>query len=76
MINVFTVQHYEHATNRSFEVPIRLMIYEDYARQVRLVYDLPSSLMSRLGNEELMVSARKLDEKLRLLAERSTAAAA
>jgi hypothetical protein len=52
------------------------MIYEDSARQVRLVYDLPSSLMSRLGNEELMVSARKLDEKLRLLAERSTAAAA
>ena len=50
--------------------------YEDSAQQVRLVYDLPSSLMSRLGNEELMVSARKLDEKLRLLAERSTAAAA
>ena len=50
--------------------------YEDSAKQVRLVYDLPSSLMSRLGNEELIVSARKLDEKLRLLAERSTAAAA
>lgn len=57
-------------------VPIRLMIYEDSAQQVRLVYDLPSSLMSHLGKEELMVSARKLDEKLRLLAERSTAAAA
>jgi uncharacterized protein (DUF302 family) len=57
-------------------VPIHLMIYEYSAKQVRLVYDLPSSLMSRLGNEELMVSARKLDEKLRLLAERSTAAAA
>ena len=36
-------------------VPIRLMIYEDSAKQVRLVYDLPSSLMRRLGNEELMV---------------------
>jgi uncharacterized protein (DUF302 family) len=57
-------------------VPIRLMIYEDSPKKVRLVYDLPSSLMSHLGNEDLMVSARKLDEKLRLLAERSTAAAA
>jgi uncharacterized protein (DUF302 family) len=57
-------------------VPIRLMIYEHSAQQVRLIYDLPSSLMSRLGNEELMASARKLDEKLLLLAERSTAAAA
>jgi uncharacterized protein (DUF302 family) len=56
-------------------VPIRLMIYEDSGKQVRLVYDLPSSLMS-LGNEELMGPARKLDEKLRLLAERSTAAKA
>lgn len=42
--------------------PHPLMIYEDSAKQVRLVYDLPSSLMSRLGNEELMASARKLDE--------------
>jgi uncharacterized protein (DUF302 family) len=57
-------------------VPVRLMIYEDSFNKVRLVYDLPSSLMSGLGNEELMVSAQKLDEKLRLLAERSTAAAA
>jgi uncharacterized protein (DUF302 family) len=54
-------------------VPIRLMIYEDSANKVRLVYDLPSSLMSGLGNEELLVSARRLDEKLHLLAERSTA---
>jgi uncharacterized protein (DUF302 family) len=57
-------------------VPVHLMIYEDSAKKVRLVYDLPSSLMSRLSNEELMVSARKLDEKLRLLSERSTGAAA
>ena len=47
-----------------------------FRQKVRLIYDLPSSLMSRLRNEELMVSAGKLDEKLRLLAERSTGAAA
>jgi|SRR5215813_11709692 len=45
-------------------------------KKVRLVYDLPSSLISRLRNDGLMGSARKLDEKLRLLAERSTGAAA
>lgn len=56
--------------------PLCPMAYEDSAKKVRLVYDLPSSLISRLRNEGLMVSARKLDEKLRLLAERSTGAAA
>jgi uncharacterized protein (DUF302 family) len=57
-------------------VPIRLMIYENSSNKVRLVYDLPSSLMSCLGNEELLAAAGKLDEKLRLLAETSTAAKA
>jgi uncharacterized protein (DUF302 family) len=57
-------------------VPIRLMIYEDSQGKACLGYDLPSSLMSRLRNEEVIAAARKLDEKLVALAELATGAAA
>ena len=46
-------------------VPIRLMIYEDVkSKIVRLAYDLPSSLMSRLNNDDVKAAALKLDAKL------------
>jgi uncharacterized protein (DUF302 family) len=55
-------------------VPVRLLIYETAAGEVRLGYDLPSSLMSRLVNADVTAAARKLDAKLAALAERVTGA--
>jgi uncharacterized protein (DUF302 family) len=54
-------------------VPIRLLIYEDAdSGTTRLAYDLPSSLMSVLENEEVTAAARKLDAKLLALALQAT----
>jgi uncharacterized protein (DUF302 family) len=55
-------------------VPVRLLIYETAAGEVRLGYDLPSSMMSRLVNADVTAAARKLDAKLAALAERVTGA--
>jgi uncharacterized protein (DUF302 family) len=67
----------KHDLGAGLNVPIRLMIYEDAGSgTVRLAYDLPSSLMSRLSNEEVDVAARKLDAKLGALAELATGAPA
>jgi uncharacterized protein (DUF302 family) len=52
-------------------VPVRLVIYEKQGK-VYLEYDLPSSLMGRLKNEELSVAAGRLDAKLEQLARRAT----
>jgi uncharacterized protein (DUF302 family) len=57
-------------------VPIRVVIFETAAGEVRLAYDLPSSLMSRLKNEDVTAAALKLDEKLRALAELASGASA
>ena len=55
----------EHDIAAGLNVPVRLMIYEDAAsRTTRLVYDLPSSLMSGLKNEKVTAAAKKLDAKL------------
>jgi uncharacterized protein (DUF302 family) len=67
----------KHELGAGLNVPIRLMIYEDAgSKTVRLAYDLPSSLMSRLGDEEVAAAARKLDAKLSALAELATGAPA
>jgi uncharacterized protein (DUF302 family) len=67
----------KHDLGAGLNVPIRLMIYEDAgSRTVRLAYDLPSSLMSRLGDQEVAAAARKLDAKLGALAELATGAPA
>jgi uncharacterized protein (DUF302 family) len=67
----------KHDLDAGLNVPIRLMIYEDAgSRTVRLAYDLPSSLMSPLGDEEVAAAARKLDAKLGALAELATGAPA
>ena len=59
----------EHDIAAGLNVPVRLMIYEDAAsRTTRLVYDLPSSLMSGLQNEKVAAAAKKLDAKLIALA--------
>jgi uncharacterized protein (DUF302 family) len=54
-------------------VPTRLLIYEDIASgTTRLAYDLPSSLMSLLGNDEVTAAAKKVDAKLIALAVHAT----
>jgi uncharacterized protein (DUF302 family) len=66
----------KHDLGVGLNVPIRLMIYQDASGMVRLVYDLPSSLMSRLRNEQVAAAASKLDAKLGALAELATGASA
>ncbi|MEI9999414.1 MAG: DUF302 domain-containing protein [Verrucomicrobiota bacterium] len=65
-----------HSVAAGLNVPVRLMIYEDADGRTRLVYDLPSSLLSVLGNAEVDAAARQLDAKLIALAEHATAASA
>ena len=66
-----------HDLGAALNVPVRAMIFEDPpTRHTRLVYDLPSSLMARLGSEEVNAAALKLDEKLAALAEAATGARA
>jgi uncharacterized protein (DUF302 family) len=65
-----------HDIGVGLNVPIRLMIYEDADGAVRLAYDLPSSLMSRLRNAAVTSAAHDLDAKLDALARHATGAAA
>jgi uncharacterized protein (DUF302 family) len=66
-----------HDIAAGLNVPVRLMIYEDAAsRTARLAYDLPSSLMSGLQNEQVTAAAKKLDAKLIALAIHATGAEA
>ena len=57
-------------------VPVRVLIHETPAGEVRLEYDKPSTLMSHLGNAEITSAAEKLDAKLAALAEQATGAKA
>ncbi len=67
----------EHDVGAGLNVPVRLIIYEDAAsRTARLAYDLPSSLMSGLQNEQVTAAAKKLDAKLIALAIHATDAEA
>ncbi len=59
----------EHNIGVGLNVPVRVLIYEDPRTSTgRLAYDLPSSLMGRLGNTQVTDAARRLDEKLAALA--------
>ncbi|HTW88502.1 MAG TPA: DUF302 domain-containing protein [Candidatus Binataceae bacterium] len=60
----------EHDLGAGLHVPVRMMIYEDsHSGGCRVAYDLPSSLMARLGNRRLLAAAARLDQKLIALAE-------
>ena len=62
----------KHDIRVGLNVPVRLFIYENSTDgTVRLAYDLPSSLMSRLNNEDVTTAAKKLDAKLYDLCERA-----
>jgi uncharacterized protein (DUF302 family) len=67
----------QHSVAAGLNVPIRLLIYENIESgatgiTTRLAYDLPSSLMSVLGSDEVTAAARKLDAKLIALAVHAT----
>jgi uncharacterized protein (DUF302 family) len=63
----------KHDLGVGLNVPVRVMIYEDQKTgQTRFAYDLPSSLMARLGNEAVTTAAKALDEKLAALAKAVT----
>jgi uncharacterized protein (DUF302 family) len=67
----------EHDIEVGLNVPVRVLIYEEPRDGTcRLAYDLPSSLMVRLGNERVTTAAQRLDQKLSALAELATGAAA
>jgi uncharacterized protein (DUF302 family) len=67
----------EHDIAAGLNVPVRLIVYEDAVnRTTRLAYDLPSSLMSGLQNENVTAAAKKLDAKLIALAVHATGAEA
>ncbi len=62
----------KHDLRVGLNVSVRLLIYENSADvTARLAYDLPSSLMSRLKNEDVTTVVRKLDTKLQDLCERA-----
>jgi uncharacterized protein (DUF302 family) len=67
----------EHNIGVGLNVPVRVLIYEDpQSGKCRIAYDLPSSLMGRLKDEQVTAAARKLDEKLSALATVATGASA
>jgi uncharacterized protein (DUF302 family) len=45
-------------------VPLQILIYEADNGEVRIGYDLPSTIMSRFGNADVDAAALELDEKL------------
>jgi hypothetical protein len=65
-----------HDPGVGLNVPIRVVIYQAASGETRLGYDLPSSLMSRLHNDDVSAAAFKLDAKLRALALLATGATA
>jgi uncharacterized protein (DUF302 family) len=65
-----------HDPGVGLNVPIRVLIYQTASGEARLAYDLPSSLMSRLRNDDVSAAALKLDAKLRALAVLATGATA
>lgn len=62
----------KHDLGVALNVPVRVLIYETKDGEVRLGYDQPSCLMSRLNNAEVTAAAERLDAKLAALAERAT----
>jgi uncharacterized protein (DUF302 family) len=65
-----------HEPGVGLNVPIRVVIYQATSGEPRLAYDLPSSLMSRLHNDDVSAAALKLDAKLHALAVLATGATA
>ena len=64
-----------HNIEVGLNVPVRVLIYEHAATKTGCIgYDLPSSLMARLNNEQITAAAKLLDDKLAALARHCTGA--
>ncbi len=58
-----------HNIEVGLNVPVRVLLYEDASTKTgRIGYDLPSSLMARLKNDQITAAAKLLDDKLAALA--------
>jgi uncharacterized protein (DUF302 family) len=67
----------KHDLGVGLNVPVRIAIYEEPSSgKVRVVYNLPSSLMSALENNDVSEAAHALDAKLIALAEKVSGAKA
>ena len=63
-----------HDIEAGLDVPVRLAIYEHTDGKTRLVFNKPSSLMSRLRNVAVQDAACRLDAKMMALGETVTGA--
>jgi len=54
----------KHDVAATFQVPFRVLIYEHANGDVRIAFDLPSSLVAHLNNEEIDGNARQIDKKV------------
>lgn len=61
----------EHDLRAGLYAPLRILFFEDARGKTTIEYDLPSSLFSQYGNDQLTRGARQLDEKFEALIERS-----
>jgi uncharacterized protein (DUF302 family) len=66
----------KHDLGVGLNVPLRVLIQQPLSGGTQFDYDLPSSLLRRLGNAEVTAAAKKLDAKIAALAERVMGAAA
>jgi uncharacterized protein (DUF302 family) len=67
----------QHDVGVGLNVPVRVLIYENpRSGACHLAYDLPSSLMARLNNEQVAAAAKHLDGKLSALGTTATGASA
>jgi uncharacterized protein (DUF302 family) len=63
----------KHDMGVGLNVPVRIAVYEEPSTgKVHVTYNLPSSLMSALGNEDVAKAASALDMKLIKLAEEAS----
>jgi uncharacterized protein (DUF302 family) len=67
----------KHDLGVGLNVPVRIAVYEEPSSgKVRVAYNLPSSLMSALENNDVSEAAQALDAKLIALAEKVSGAKA
>lgn len=58
-----------HNIGAGLNVPVRIFVYQHRDGKTRVAYDLPSTLMSSLDDDNVAEAASKLDAKLVALAE-------
>jgi uncharacterized protein (DUF302 family) len=61
---LIAIQMTIHDIRASLYAPLRMIVYEDENKKTFVEYDLPSSLFSQFGNNEVLQVARGLDAKL------------